>query len=89
MVCYKISSNHFSPVFHIIDPAQGDCKFSMNEFRRFFENREGKGVVLFLTPSESFKSFKQESTKETNLYGVLCSISQKYKELEDYFGGNL
>ncbi|PVX48172.1 cysteine peptidase family C39 domain-containing protein [Hallella colorans] len=73
MVCYKISSNHFSPVFHIIDPAQGRCKFSMNEFRRFFENREGKGVVLFLTPSESFK---QESTQKNK---PVWSSSRKFQ----------
>ena len=51
----------------------------MDEFRRFFENRDGKGVVSFLTPSESFK---QESTKKSKpVWSSLLPYTLKYKQL--------
>lgn len=78
MVCYKITSNRSTTVFHVVDPAQGRCKFSMDEFRSLFETNEGKGVVLLLSPSKNFtEGFSQKDKLE--VWRTLLPYTRKYK----------
>ena len=80
MVCYKISSRRSTSIFHVVDPAQGWCKFSMVEFRRFFETNDGKGVVLFLTPGKDFIN-KSISKSKLAIWSSFLPYVQRYKRL--------
>ena len=80
MVCYKITSRRSTSIFHVVDPAQGWCKFSMVEFRRFFETHDGKGVVLFLTPGEDFTK-KSISKSKLAIWSSFLPYVQRYKRL--------
>ena len=78
MVCYKITSNRSTTVFHVVDPAQGRCKFSMDEFRSLFETNEGKGVVLLLSPSKNFTEGLSQKDK-LEVWRTLLPYTRKYK----------
>lgn len=67
VVLYKISKTIFSkqPIFHIADPAHGKIKLTQDKFEKSWLSDEGKGVALFLNPTELF--YKKEPPKEEKL----------------------
>ncbi|HFK5510971.1 TPA: peptidase domain-containing ABC transporter [Elizabethkingia anophelis] len=67
VVLYKISRNFFTGklIFKIADPGHGFISLSEGRFARLWISNEGKGVALFLEPTEVF--YEQKTPKEQKL----------------------
>lgn len=72
--------NHFIVVYNadkkhvwVSDPAKGHIKYSHQEFRQgWYLNNEGKGVLLALEPTSSFRMSDAEKKQELNsIYSIL------------------
>jgi len=78
MVCYKIRK---SPklYFYIVDPAQGFCKFSKDEFLKFWGTGDnGNGVAFFLEPNETFVKDNKKKCLFDN-WRTLLPYTKPYK----------
>lgn len=80
MVCYKIKNKKSASFFYMVDPAQGFCKFSYDEFRSPFETENGKGVVLLLSPSNNFQQEKKNDGKKS-AWTTFIPYAKGYKGL--------
>ncbi|MGY0426997.1 MAG: cysteine peptidase family C39 domain-containing protein, partial [Polaribacter sp.] len=79
VVLYRITKPLFSDKlrFHIADPAHGIIKLSEENFKKSWLSEIGKGVVMFLSPTEEFE--KQVPPQEEKL-----SIKYLFTYLKTY-----
>ncbi|SFN24703.1 bacteriocin-processing peptidase. Cysteine peptidase. MEROPS family C39 [Chryseobacterium oleae] len=80
VVLYKISKNIFNgePVYKIADPGHGFISLPEEKFQKAWVSGGGKGVALFLQPTEDF--YLQEPPQEEKLSAkYLLSYLKPYK----------
>ena len=69
--------------FYIADPAKGLVKYGREEFESNWistqSNNEGKGIVMFLSPTSEFYTQTIEGIKDTRSFKFLFGYINKYK----------
>lgn len=88
VVLYKVSKGK---KFYVADPGKGLVKYSLEEFKSHWistrSNGEEKGIAMFLEPTPSFYSHKEDGEGEKNKnprsFRFLFGYVKKYKR---YFG---
>ena len=81
VVLYKISRNGYR--FHLSDPAKGNIRLTRKEFEQHWLSHTSdgvpKGIVLFLIPTEQFKTDSQTSNTHSKGARVLIDYLKKYR----------
>ena len=88
VVLYKVKKGK---KFYVADPGKGLVKYSLEEFKSHWistrSNGEEKGIAMFLEPTPSFYSHKEDGESEMNKnprsFRFLFGYVRKYKR---YFG---
>lgn len=73
VVLYKIVMNRFTRkvTYKVADPAHGIVSLPKEKFNRSWHTREGKGVALFLEPTEQFDQLENNAKKGGYLKHIL------------------
>lgn len=80
-------NSHFIVVYHadrkwiyVSDPAKGRVKYSHDEFRQgWYQEGEGKGVLLAVEPTADFNNSKAESEQRRNSFTSILKYFFPYK----------
>ncbi len=82
------NNNHFVVVFDankrhvwVSDPAKGIIKYSHEEFRKgWYQKDEGKGVLMALEPTATFADSEQEKENRKNSFSDILKYFYPYKK---------
>ncbi len=73
VVLYDVKYKKGKTYYYIADPAFGKIKLSENDFKKRWE-KEGKGFILLLEPTEDFYNLNVETTQKTNMFAQLWQM---------------
>lgn len=82
VVLYKISCN--GNQFHIADPGKGNVIYNRQDFVKYWANSVSqtnpKGIVLYLEPTEKFKTINEDYLDNNYSFKILFSYLKKYSK---------
>jgi ATP-binding cassette subfamily B protein len=81
VVLYKVSQR--GRKFHIADPGKGMVTYSLSEFTQHWistqSEGEEKGIAMFLTPNEQFRSTQEDTITEQRSFKFLFGYVKQYR----------
>lgn len=83
VVLYKISRNIFTgkPVYKIADPGHGFINLSEERFKQSWLSDEGKGIGLFLNPTEKFYQITPPKREKLTVSSLMQYLTPYKKQI--------